>query len=351
MAALTATSPGSPPRASCPGQCLARPGPSLDPLGTGPVRDAPGGRRPAHLGHVRLPGRHRRAHRSTCSSPIARARTRPWAPGRRCRHSSTSFTPSSAPGRSTSSSWPSASTMPARFELLGELIRREIRCIDPLRLLAAYPTRRTGRRRGAATSRRWSTPRNFPGSTNWTPTPAARLFARDVGLIYDFAEAAEAGLAAAREQLERWDERSPRTRSWPGPTSTCWSTPTRPATRPAPPREAILDDLVPGLRVNRRELDLARERLLRPLNQSLQRGGRSPGLDLCRRDLCVFRQPRVCGDGYLVREGQGVGAAPGPALVARRIPPRRIAPGTLHPNRRGHQVIADRLFQSLAARR
>ena len=40
----------------------------------------------------------------------------------------------------------------------------------------------------------------------------------------------------------------------------------------------------------------------------------------------------------------------GPLLSLAGYLRGKIAPGTLHPNRRGHQEIADRLFQSLAAR-
>ena len=63
------------------GQCLARSGPSLDPLGTGSVRDAPGGGRPTHIGHVRVPGRHRRADRRPVPSRSIGSEPRlgPWA--------------------------------------------------------------------------------------------------------------------------------------------------------------------------------------------------------------------------------------------------------------------------------
>jgi hypothetical protein len=53
------------------------------------------------------------------------------------------------------------------------------------------------------------------------------------------------------------------------------------------------------------------------------RGGRPTGLELRRWHLCVLSEPRVRGEGHLVRTGQRVGAASGPPLVARGVPPRR----------------------------
>ena len=46
-----------------PANVLHAAGPSLNSLGGGPARDAPGGRRSSYFGHVRLPGRHRRTDR------------------------------------------------------------------------------------------------------------------------------------------------------------------------------------------------------------------------------------------------------------------------------------------------
>jgi hypothetical protein len=41
----------------------------------------------------------------------------------------------------------------------------------------------------------------------------------------------------------------------------------------------------------------------------------------------------------------------GPLLSLAGYLRGKTAPGTLHPNRRGHQVIAERLFESLVAKR
>ena len=98
-------------------------------------------------------------------------------------------------------------------------------------------------------------------------------------------------------------------------------------------RRAILNDLVPGLQINRRELKLARERSLRPAERNAPRAAEQPGLDLRRRDLCGLSEPRVCGTGYLVRRAKESEQLQGPRLWLVGYLRGEISPGTLHPNR------------------
>jgi lysophospholipase L1-like esterase len=237
------------------------------------------------------------------------------------------------------------------IELLGELIRREIRCIDPLRLLAAYPTRRDS---AAATPRDLDSlvdPTELAWLNRLEPEARRALIAQDVGLIYNLAEAAEAGLAAAREQLERLSraidgdpvlarsevfllEYPDLTRDASGATAA-----------------AILNDLIPGLQVNRRELDLARERLLRPLNRTLHRAADRQGWTLVGGIFASFRN-----HGYAAPDTWFVRAKESEEIQGPRLSPvgylrGEIAPGMLHPNHLGHQAIADRLFQCIEARK
>jgi len=114
---------------------------------------------------------------------------------------------------------------------------------------------------------------------------------------------------------------------------------------------AILNELVPGVQVNRRELDLASERLLRPLNQALNQAADRQGWSFVGGISDSFRSHGyAAADTWFVRAKESE-QLQGPLLSLAGYLRGRIATGTLHPNRRGHQVIADRLFQSLAARR
>ena len=173
---------------------------------------------------------------------------------------------------------------------------------------------------------------------------------QDAGLIYDFDEAAAAALAAARDELARlgWsiaqDPRLSRAEvyllEYPDPTHVAGGE----------TGEAIFDDMVPGLRINRRELDLARERLMQPLNQSAGRGragwagptsaGSSPrfkttGMRHATRGSSARRSPSRF-RGRAVR------------LSATSA---RISPGMLHPTHRGHQVIADLVYTSYVSQK
>jgi hypothetical protein len=219
------------------------------------------------------------------------------------------------------------------FKILGELIFREIRCVDPLRLLAAYPTRQD-----------WAAA--APGILS-----GRRRHGQDAGLIYDFDEAAAAALAAARDELAglgRSIAQDPRlsraevylleypdvTRVASGETA-----------------EAIFDDMVPGLRINRRELDLVRERLLRPLNQSRWEAAGRVGWTYVGGIFDAFRDHGYAAcDTWIVRakeaeqiQGPRCGLA-GYALGA-------FSSGMLHPNPRGHQVIAEMVYANYVAQR
>ena len=154
-------------------------------------------------------------------------------------------------------------------DLLGELVRREIRCIDPLRLLAAYPTRRQGAAAGPVDLEALVDATELPWLNKLDTQARGELLAREISLIYDVAESADLGLAAARTQLERLgtaivqDPLLARAEvyllEYPDPTGDATGATAK----------AVLNELVPGVQVNRRELDLVRERLLRPLNESL----------------------------------------------------------------------------------
>ena len=107
----------------------------------------------------------------------------------------------------------------------------------------------------------------------------------------------------------------------------------------------------PGVQINRRELDLVRKRHLLPLNKMLHEatdrrkwscfGGIAEALR-CHRYAAV--------DTWFVRAKESEQLT-GPMLSLAGYLRGKTAPGTLHPNRRGHQVIADRLFETIAALR
>jgi hypothetical protein len=86
---------------------------------------------------------------------------------------------------------------------------------------------------------------------------------------------------------------------------------------------AILDDLVPGLRINCRELDLTRERLLQPLNQMRREKAVREGWTY---DGGIFEA--FGNDGYTASDTWFVRAKESeqlqaPPVVAGRLPPRR----------------------------
>jgi hypothetical protein len=219
------------------------------------------------------------------------------------------------------------------FELLGDLLRREIRRVDPLPLLAAYPTRK-----------------DWAAAAPGIHCQRASL-RRDAGRIYDFDEMAAAELAAARDELGRLgrsiaqDPRLSRAEvyllEYPD------------ATRGASGEtaEAIFDEFVPGLRINRRELDMVRERFLRPLNQSRWEAAGRLGWTYVGGIFAAFR-----GHGYAARDTWFVRAKEseqiqGPRCWLAGYLRGAFSPGMLHPNHRGHQVIADLVYASYVAQR
>jgi hypothetical protein len=237
------------------------------------------------------------------------------------------------------------------IELLGELLRREIQCIDPIRLLAAYPTRKDCAAAANPDLEVLVAPAELPWLDRLDPDARSAVLAQDVSLIYDLVELAETGLAAGREQLERLSRTIARDPllaraevyllEYPDPTGDA-----RGATA-----AAILNDLVPGLQVNRRELDLARECLLRPLNRMLREAADRQGWTYVGGIFASFRD-----HGYAAADTWFVGAKVAEEVQGPRLSPLgylrgEITPGMLHPNRRGHQVIADRLFQSREAKK
>ncbi len=176
-----------------------------------------------------------------------------------------------------------------------ELIRREVRCIDPLRLLAAYPTRKDWAAARPADIETLVDPKELPRLNSLSPEARREVFVRDVGLIYDVAESAEAraGRFPGSSSIG-WQERSPRIRFWPGPRSTCWSIPTRRVTRPAPPPRPFWTTSSLAFGSTAASWTWPASASLRPVNSDAPRGGRPPGLDLRRRDLCGLSEPRVC---------------------------------------------------------
>jgi lysophospholipase L1-like esterase len=237
------------------------------------------------------------------------------------------------------------------IELLGELIRREIGYVAPIRLLAAYPARRDWAAAAMRSADELMDAGELRRLKELEPGAQREAVARDIALIYDLAESAANGLAVARGQVDRLSravaqdpllarvevgllEYPDLTRDGNGVTAA-----------------AILDDLVPGLRVNRRELDLARERLLRPLNSMLREAADRHGWTFVRGIFDAFRD-----HGYAAKETWFVRAKESEDLQGPRLSPLgylrgEITPGMLHPNHRGHQVIADRLIRSLGRRR
>ena len=170
-------------------------------------------------------------------------------------------------------------------------------------------------------------------------------------MIYDIAEAAANGLGTAREQLERL-RKAIASDAVLAPAEVYlieYPDPTRIATGAAAP--AILNEIVPGFQVNRRELELLRERLLRPLNAALRRAADQLNWTFVEGISESFRT-----HGYAATDTWFVRAKESEELQGPRLSPvgyvrGEIAPGMLHPNRQGHQVIADRLFRSIRAKK
>ena len=175
--------------------------------------------------------------------------------------------------------------------------------------------------------------------------------AQETSLIFDLAEMAAAGLANAREQFERvtraiavdqvLSKADTFVLEYPDPT----------CADGGGTAEVLLNDLVPALQVNSRELELARERLLRPLTMMLRDVAGSQGWTCVDGIFDAFRS-----HGYSATDCWFVKAKESEEIQGPRLTPvgylrGEIAPGMLHPNRRGHEVIADRLYRRHAAKR
>jgi hypothetical protein len=217
------------------------------------------------------------------------------------------------------------------FTILRDLIRGDIRSVDPLCLLAAYPTRK-----------------------QWAAAAQGNRrepFAQDAGLIYDFDELAAAGLAAARDEIGRLGRSIAQDPRLSGAEVYLLEYPDPTRVESGATGVAILDDLVPGLRINRRELDLFRERLLRPLNRMHREAAERQGWHYVGGIFDAFRS-----HGYPARETwffrtKESEQLQGPRLWLAGYLRGELSSGMLHPNHRGHQLIADRLYQRLLATR
>ncbi len=169
---------------------------------------------------------------------------------------------------------------------------------------------------------------------------------RDAELIFDVAARAQLGLAGPRNQLDRVaatitaDPILARAAvyllEYPDPTGGAVST-----------GRAMLDDLIPGLRVNRRELDVVRECLLRPLNRTLREAADRHHWRYVDEIFIAFQ-----GHGYLAEDTWFRRAKESEQIQGRRLSPvgylrGELAPGTLHPNHAGHLHIGNCLYRTI----
>jgi lysophospholipase L1-like esterase len=235
------------------------------------------------------------------------------------------------------------------FQVLGELMRREIECASPLRLLADYPTRQDWMAARPADIEELVDPARRSWFRALAPADRRAKLDQDTAVIFDVAEMAANGLGKAREHLDRLAKAisddplvAPAEiylMEYPDPTGDAGGECTGP----------ILSDLVLGLQVNTRELSLARERVLRPLMALL---GEVADRQNWTRIDGIFASFRSHGysapDTWFVRAKESE-ELQGPRISAFGYLRGEIAPGTLHPNSRGHQVIADRLYERVAS--
>jgi len=236
------------------------------------------------------------------------------------------------------------------FQLLGDLLRREVQYIDPLRLLAAYPTRSEWAAAQPANIEALVDPAELSRFNSLGLDRRRKVVVQDAGVIYDIAESAQVGMAAPRVQLDRLGRAIAKDPilaraevyllEYPDPTGDATG-----ATG-----EVILDDLVPGLRVNRRELDLVRENLVRPINRALREAADRQGWSYVGGIFASFRNHGYAANDTWFRRAKESQSLQGPRLWLMGYIRGEIVPGMLHPNPAGHQFIADRLYRSLRAR-
>ncbi len=235
------------------------------------------------------------------------------------------------------------------MELVGELLRREIRCVDPLRLLAAYPTRQAGSAARPTDLDSLIDPTAACTLTNESPNARREAIDQDVKLIYGLSQAIESGLASAREQLERVASAVASDQILAGAQVHLLGYPDLTRESSGATAAAILDDLVPALRVNRRELEMVRERLLRPLHKAQSETARRHGWNFTDGVFESFgAHGYAAEDTWFVRAKESE-QIQGPILTAVGYLRGEIAPGMLHLNNRGHQAIADHLLRSHAS--
>jgi hypothetical protein len=234
--------------------------------------------------------------------------------------------------------------------LLGELLRREIRCVDPLRLLAAYPTRRAWSVAAASGLAAVVDPSELLLFRAMAPELRRRMIDQSVDLIYDFCEAADASLASARAQIVRLAKAIGNDPTLARAEVLLLEYPDLTRRADGATAGAILDDLVPLFRVNRRELDLARELLLRPLNTMLRDAADRWGWTFVGGIFDAFESHGyAAADTWFVRAKESE-RIQGPIVTPVGYLRGEIPSGMLHPNERGHQAIADQLLRSRARR-
>lgn len=229
------------------------------------------------------------------------------------------------------------------FQLLDEVMKRNVQCIRPLDLLERYSKRKDG---VAATDRDFEAlidPCERSMFVRKDADARRRLRDQDAALIYDLAELTDQGLAEARGQLEPLACAIALDPNLAGASVCVLEYPDPTGNDDGSTAEAILDDLMPGLAVNRRELDLVRERLLRRLNGILHAMADRHGWIFADGIFASFRD-----HGYSAKDKWFVTAKEseelqGPRLAVLGRLRGEISPGVLHPNTRGHKVIADRL--------
>ena len=176
------------------------------------------------------------------------------------------------------------------------------------------------------------------------------MMAQETSLIFDLAETAAAGLASPVSNSNGSPEQSRMDQvlskadvfvlDYPDPTRADGGG----------TADVILNDLVPAFQVNSRELELARERLLRPLTMMLREVAGRQGWTCVDGIFEAFRS-----HGYAATDTWFIRAKESEQLQGPRLTPvgylrGEIAPGMLHPNRRGHEVISDRLYRRHAAK-
>jgi hypothetical protein len=237
------------------------------------------------------------------------------------------------------------------FELLGVLLRREVQCLDPLRVLTAYPTRKDWAAARPTDIEALVDPKELAALNTKSPEERREMFARDANLIYDVAESAKLGLAAPRQQLDRVASAFAKDPILAGAAVYLlqYPDPTRDATGTT--AAAILDDLIPAFRVNRRELDLVRESLVRPVNTTLREAADRQGWSYVGGIFASFQNHGYAAKDTWFRRAKESELLQGPRLSPVGYLRGELAPGMLHPNHAGHQAIADRLYLAVAAGR